>query len=47
MVTEEEGQRLLDLIRQEKFRIFYTRIPAHFAIINPDAKDPPGMTTDD
>ena len=47
VVTEEEGKRLLDLIRQEKFRIFYTRIPAHFAIINPDAKDPPGMTTDD
>jgi len=47
VVTEEEGKRLLDLIRRENFRIFYTRIPAQFAIINPDVQDPPGMSTDD
>lgn len=47
VVTEEEGKRLLDLIRRENFRIFYTRIPAQLAIINPDVQDPPGMSTDD
>ena len=46
VVTEAEGQSLLDLIQQGKIRIFYTRIPAHFGIINPDAKDLPGAMTD-
>ncbi len=47
VVTEAEGQSLLDLIQQERIRIFYTRIPAHFGIINPDAKDLSGAMTDD
>ncbi len=46
VVTDEEGQSLLDLIRREKIRIFYTRIPAHFGIINPDGRDPPGASAD-
>ena len=47
VVTEDEECRLLDLIRQAGIRVFYSRIPAGFGIINPDAKDPPGLTIDD
>jgi len=37
IVTEDEGQRLLDLIKQEKVRVFYARIPARFGVINPNS----------
>ncbi len=47
VVTAEEEQGLLDLIRREKVRIFFTRIPARFGIINPDAKDLPSQRGDD
>jgi PII-like signaling protein len=36
IVTEEEVQRLLDLIQREKIRVFYAHIPARFGVINPD-----------
>jgi PII-like signaling protein len=36
IVTEEEAQRLLDLIQREKIRVFYAHIPARFGVINPD-----------
>lgn len=39
VVSDEEAERLLDLIGQLKMRIFYARIPAHFGIINADAGD--------
>ncbi|WP_313953831.1 DUF190 domain-containing protein [Accumulibacter sp.] len=39
VVTEDEAKRLLDLIAQEKMRIFYARIPARFGVINADAED--------
>jgi hypothetical protein len=41
IVTEEEAQRLLDLVRAEKVRVFYALIPAQLGILNPDAGDPP------
>ena len=41
IVTDEECQEHLDLIRREHVRLFYARIPAHFGVINPDANDPP------
>lgn len=47
VVTRDEEQRLLDLVRHEKIRIFYTRIPAHFGVINPDDQDPAGEATED
>ena len=37
IVTEEERQRLLDLLEREKIRIFFAEIPARFGVINPDA----------
>jgi PII-like signaling protein len=39
IVTDKEGEELLDLIRREQVRLFYARIPAHFDVINPDASD--------
>jgi PII-like signaling protein len=45
VVTDEEEGKMLDLLRREKLRIFYSRMPASFGIINPDARDPvqPGL----
>ena len=39
IVTDKEGEELLELIRREQVRLFYARIPAHFDVINPDASD--------
>jgi PII-like signaling protein len=35
IVTEQETQELLKLIGEEKLRVFYAHIPAHFGVINP------------
>lgn len=40
VVTPDEEKRLLDLIRRERIRLFYTRMPARFGVINPDRQDP-------
>jgi uncharacterized protein len=39
IVTEEEAQQLLALIKKENIRLFYAQIPARFGVINPDADD--------
>lgn len=39
LVTPEEADKLLELLRKEKVRLFYARIPAHFGILNPDKQD--------
>jgi PII-like signaling protein len=39
IVTEDEANLLLDLVREEKIRVFYARIPATFGVINADASD--------
>jgi len=41
IVTAEEANKLLDLVRTEKVRLFYALIPAQFGILNPDGADPP------
>src|SRR5512145_1933291 len=46
IVTDEEAQKLLDLLHDNKVRLFYAQIPAHFGVINPDAADPPSFGTD-
>ena len=38
---EEEAQRLLDSIEKEGVSLFYARIPAQFAIVNPDKQNSP------
>jgi len=47
MVTDEEAQRLLALIQQEKIRLFYAHIPARFGVINPDSADPASVVSDE
>ncbi len=44
IVTQEEAQRLLDLLHREKVRVFYVVTPATFGVINPDAADPPSVS---
>lgn len=41
IVSEEESQKLLELLAAEKIRLFYAHIPAHFNVISPDSADPP------
>jgi len=42
IANDVEIEQLLALIHQEKIRLFYARMPAHFGVINPDAGDHPG-----
>ncbi|MGA8147530.1 MAG: DUF190 domain-containing protein [Gallionellaceae bacterium] len=44
IATEDEAQKLLDLIHQEQIRIFYAFIPARFGVINPDQEDTPDLS---
>ena len=39
IVTPDESRRLLELIEEEKIRVFYASIPASFGILNPDKRD--------
>lgn len=41
IVTDDEAQKLLTLVRSQRVRLFYAHIPATFGVINPDAADPP------
>ena len=36
IVTEVESRQLLELLHQEKVRVFYAHIPARFGVVNPD-----------
>ncbi len=40
ITNDEEAKPFLDLVRREGIRAFYSRIPAEFGVINPDAEDP-------
>lgn len=46
IVTQEEAQKLLDLLHREKVRLFYAYTPARFGVVNPDAADPPALADD-
>ena len=39
IVTDEEAERLLQRVRQDRVRAFYARIPAQFGVLNPDCGD--------
>ncbi|MBA2251377.1 MAG: DUF190 domain-containing protein [Nitrospirales bacterium] len=39
IVSDQEAERLLGLLKEENVRVFYAHIPARFGIINPDAGD--------
>ena len=47
IVTEEEAQKLVMLLHQEKLRVFFAHTPAHFGVINPDSEDPPALASID
>lgn len=47
IVSEDETEQLLDLLRREKVRAFYALVPARFGVLDPDAAGPPSVTTDD
>ncbi|MCB1778038.1 MAG: DUF190 domain-containing protein [Candidatus Competibacteraceae bacterium] len=36
IVTDDEAQKLLELLEAEKIRTFYTQIPAHFSVTGLD-----------
>lgn len=40
IASDDEVQRLLDLVMQAKARVFYALIPARLGVINPDVDDP-------
>ncbi|HEU5294710.1 MAG TPA: DUF190 domain-containing protein [Burkholderiaceae bacterium] len=40
IVDDDEADRLLALLREQKVRVFYARIPATFGILNPRSGDP-------
>jgi PII-like signaling protein len=46
IVTPDEAQTLVDLVRKEKIRLFYAQIPARFGVINPDPADSPSGSDD-
>ncbi len=46
IVTQEEAQKLIDLLHHEKVRLFYAYTPAYFGVVNPDASDPPSLAQD-
>ena len=43
IVTPEEARTLLDLLHEEKVRLFYAYTPVNLGVINPDATDPPSV----
>ena len=47
IATTAEAQSLIDRIHQERIRLFFTRTPAHFGVINPDSDDPPSIAATD
>jgi len=43
IVTDEEAQQLLSLVHREKIPLFYSHIPAHFGVIDPETSEPPSI----
>jgi PII-like signaling protein len=43
IVSDEQAEQLLALIRRENISAFYARIPAHFGTIDPESPNPPSF----
>ena len=41
VVSEAEAVELLALVHQQKLRLFYAKIPAHFGVVDPTSTQPP------
>ena len=39
VVSEQEADALMELVRREEIRLFYLRLPAEFGVINPSPSD--------
>jgi PII-like signaling protein len=39
IVSDEEADRLLELVRSEKVRVFYARMPAQFGVVNAEVPE--------
>jgi PII-like signaling protein len=39
IVTDDEARQLLQLLHEEKIRLFYAHIPARFGVVCPDKED--------
>jgi PII-like signaling protein len=39
IVTDQEAQRLLEWLRQQRVRAFYAQLPVRFGVLNPDQDD--------
>lgn len=46
LVSEAEARNLFDLIRREKVRVLYMRVPVEFGVLNPDSSDAPEMAAE-
>ena len=46
IVTDGDARRILELVREEKVRVFYACIPARFGVLNPVAIEPPPEAID-
>jgi PII-like signaling protein len=46
LVSEEEAQRLFDVIKREKIRVLYMKVPVQFGVLNPDPADAPELAVE-
>ena len=46
LVSEEEAQRLFDVIKKEKIRVLYRKVPVQFGVLNPDPPDAPELAAE-
>jgi PII-like signaling protein len=47
LVSQEEANRLMDVIKREKIRVLYMKVPVQFGVLNPDPADAPELTAED
>lgn len=46
VVTDDEANTLLSVVKHEGVRVFYMKVPAIFGVINPDSSDAPEFRDD-
>lgn len=45
LVNETEARNLFELIKREKVRVLYMRVPVEFGVLNPDSSDASEMSS--
>lgn len=46
LVTDEEADKLLAVVKSEGVRLLYMKVPVTFGVVNPDASDSPEFGAD-